>query len=108
LRSFLFITFLFLQIPFITTAGGNSIEFVALTPNPLKDRAQVVFNTHKSGTIEFKIANFFGSVLYKQISYTRPGTNVIDINASSLQNGVYVITLNNGEQILSKKMIINR
>ena len=86
--------------------NNQTFEFKSLFPNPVTNQAKIKFITGKSDDIMFRIYNLLGrQVYFREVSASR-GVNSIDINAAIFPNGIYMYSINNGEKIISKRMII--
>jgi hypothetical protein len=86
--------------------NNQTFEFKSLFPNPVTNQAQIKFIAGKSDDIMFRIYNLLGrQVYFREVSANR-GVNSIDINTVIFPNGIYMYSINNGEKIISKRMII--
>jgi hypothetical protein len=86
----------------------NSNEFALLqnVPNPTKNNTTIKFNTPNSKMIKFQIIDMFGKVVYSENIKSEIGLNTIELN-NTLSTGVYTYSVQNEEEIISKRMIIS-
>ena len=75
-------------------------------PNPVNSNAKIQFVSGNTADIVFTVFNHLGEKIEERnISATR-GVNDIEISAKDYANGMYLYSINNGIQIVSKRMII--
>lgn len=80
------------------TVQSPSTDF-RFYPNPAKDYLQLEFSNSKNQDFSFTITSLDGKLIAKTENQTR-------INISSLQKGNYLGTFKIGDQIITKKMIV--
>jgi uncharacterized protein YhfF len=75
---------------------------VKITPNPMKNQAQLVINGMKTGDeAVFTLYNLVGKEVYR----TQAGANTI-LNRNNLPAGLYIYTLSVGKQVVKGKIIL--
>ena len=90
----------------INQFNNQTFDLKSPFPNPVEDNAKIQFISGKSEDIIFRVYNLLGKeVEYKIILSTR-GVNTIDINTSSYSEGVYLYSINNGTQLVTKRMVV--
>jgi len=77
-----------------------------LYPNPVNDQSKIQFITGEPKDIVFSVFNYLGEKMDEQIIAANRGVNDIFINANNYPNGMYLYSINNGEKIISKRMVI--
>lgn len=77
-------------------------------PNPADDKTRINFVAPKSGNAVIEIFNVNGQKVYSEAIHANYGENYLDINTSSFAAGTYVYTLQFGDAVLSKKMVIQK
>ena len=83
-----------------------SFELKDIFPNPVNNNAKIQFISGNSANVVFTVFNYLGEKIEeKNIAATR-GVNDIEISANDYANGMYLYSINNGVQIVSKRMII--
>ena len=78
------------------------------SPNPFSSRTNIEFNSTNEGEYLFCIVNLLGEVQDHRIVNANYGINKIDIDASALSSGIYFYSLSNAQEMITKKMIINK
>ena len=86
--------------------NNQTFELRSPFPNPVENHAKIQFISGKSDDIVFRVYNLLGKQIYlRKIRATR-GVNTIDINTSSYSEGIYLYSINNGNQVLTKRMVV--
>lgn len=95
-----------------TTVSTNEIvenDFgLQIQPNPMRDRATISVNLTQAGDYDLSVFNGVGQRLQTQRLDLTTGQNQIEFDASTLPNGMYVFTLQNGNQATSGRLLIQR
>jgi hypothetical protein len=91
---------------------SNNISLVRgglkLYPIPASTAVTISFDAYAKGNADIVIVNQLGQqVLFKKVLVS-DGINFNTIDVSALKNGVYTLKVNNGKEIQTKKMIINK
>jgi hypothetical protein len=126
LRNFLFCLFLFLtgaaysQDNYVSlTSGGilagddsrlssSHFDVSQNSPNPFSAITDITFNMPSNGFVEFKLVNLIGKEIIRQVMEADPGRNNIRFDGSDFMPGVYVYSISNGSQTLTRRMIISK
>jgi hypothetical protein len=101
---------------FITIAPATGIQSYASqafgvsqnTPNPVKDRASIRFVAAAEGKAKFTVFNVAGQKLFEKEMNAARGDNSIDFDASDLENGVYLYSVEMNQQKQSRRMVVAR
>ena len=77
-------------------------------PNPFNPGTAITFSLAEKAPVSLQIYNLVGELIVSLITneLKEPGTYSINFNASGLSSGTYIYVLKQGENILSKKMIL--
>ncbi len=83
-------------------------ESFSITPNPVKDNAVVSFDLKQNSPVQLRVYNSVGEVVFETIEniYTT-GNHSITFSNDNLNAGIYFFQLNVGEEMLTKKVVIN-
>lgn len=86
------------------------IKGIHITPNPVwNSQATVTMNSAKKGTIELRVIDMTGQYAMNQVNYVTEGKNIIVLNnIDKLLNGIYILQINNGENIFITKFEVIR
>ena len=77
-------------------------------PNPFNPSTTIKFNLAKDGNVSLKIYNIMGQSVKTIINniYKNKGSYEFHVNMNGFANGIYFYTLQQGNQIMTKKMIL--
>lgn len=95
-----------------TGINENGSEFVfanqlLVYPNPMTDFANVAVNLVKSADVNVKVMNIAGSLMTaKSFSDLSTGLNTLEVDMSSLENGVYFIRTEIENEVYTNKVIL--
>jgi len=107
----------FIVLPAIyTTIGVGVTEFseanknqLSISPNPANDQINISYNLAANTDVSLSISNANGQLVYKTIKeYHIAGNYTVDFNAISLSRGIYFISLQTNNQVLTRKLIITK
>ncbi len=91
----------------INTFDNKSFELKSVYPNPITDQARFQFISGDSAPISFKIHNLLGEEVDSRLFYSNKGVNTIYINTSLYPQGIYLYSINNGQKVLTKRMVVS-
>ena len=83
-----------------------SFELKDVFPNPVNNYAKIQFISGISNDIFFTVFNHLGEKIEERNIAAIRGVNDIKISTNDYANGMYLYSINNGVQILSKRMIV--
>ncbi|MBL0340516.1 MAG: T9SS type A sorting domain-containing protein [Bacteroidetes bacterium] len=88
----------------------SSIKFDLLqnTPNPAVNYTDVSFTSPIGGDFTIKMFNMIGKEVYKQTIRGMAGLNSSRILLDEYTPGVYMLSLENGNTVVTKRMIVSR
>ena len=86
--------------------NNQTFTLKGIFPNPATNQAKIQFISGKSDDIMFRIYNLMGKLVYLKDIRANRGLNSIDINISNFPDGIYMYSINNGETVLTKRMIV--
>jgi hypothetical protein len=104
IKKLLFI--LFLVVSSIGFSQVKSIEKLSASPNPFSEETKITFNSDSTSEIIFTVINVLGKTVYKENIKTSAGANSFYFKKGDLLSGIYVYTLQNKENIISKRFVI--
>jgi hypothetical protein len=76
-----------------------------LYPNPAVTETEIIYNTTIPVSVNMKLIDLLGNEIITQKAQSFSGLNKFKIDVSNLPAGVYYVTLNAGDNILTKKLI---
>ena len=83
-----------------------TFELKDIYPNPINDNAKIQFISGNSADVVFTVFNYLGEKIEERNIAASRGVNDIEISAKDYANGMYLYSINNGIQVVSKRMII--
>jgi len=87
--------------------GSSSLTKLSITPNPVHDMMQVAINAGNNGSIDVHIFDMSGKIVRRMKANVQSGINVISFDQlSKLQEGMYVVVVNAGGEILRQKIVL--
>ncbi|MCI5056096.1 MAG: PKD domain-containing protein, partial [Flavobacteriales bacterium] len=75
----------------------NDLLEPQIYPNPFSDYFSIEWTAYRPGNFKYKIYNLMGSLITQKDHLVIEGHNVIQIDASSFEAGVYFVELDNGK-----------
>ena len=90
----------------IATFEENKFSLKQNTPNPFSGKTTIEFNSPNTEKCSFAVMNVIGEKVFEKTINATTGENKIEFSASELPSGIYVYTLKNGEQSITKRMIV--
>jgi hypothetical protein len=83
-----------------------TFELKGVFPNPVLNNAKIQFISGKAEAVTFKVYNLLGEEIESQFINPQRGVNTINVNTTSYSQGLYLYSINNGKDVLTKRMII--
>ena len=83
-----------------------TFELKDIFPNPLNSNAKIQFISGISADVVFTVYNNLGEKIEERNIAASRGVNNVEISANDYANGMYLYSISNGIQIVSKRMII--
>ena len=91
----------------IHTVADNHFDVSQNNPNPLfTGNTEIDYTTPVSGKMSFNVYNMLGQNVITRSLNAKQGINQIYINSKELSAGVYMYSINNGTQTITKRMVI--
>ncbi|MFH2143471.1 MAG: T9SS type A sorting domain-containing protein [Bacteroidota bacterium] len=84
---------------------SKTFQIINISRNPFSDYTQVGFYTPKSQKVSLKVYNVLGNEIYFENKTSSTGINYFDFTGNSLNKGVYILSITNGEKIFTKQII---
>lgn len=91
----------------INAFDNTTFELKSIYPNPVADQTRVQFISGNAEPTLFKIYNLLGEEIESSVVYSNRGVNTIYVNTSLYPEGMYLYSINNGKQILTKRMVVS-
>ena len=75
-------------------------------PNPFSNLTTIELYSKDYSNYDFLIVDLMGKVVHNETINAVVGLNTIEVDASSFETGMYFYSIRNGQDVLTKKMII--
>jgi hypothetical protein len=85
----------------------NKFDVAANFPNPFSNTTTIKFNTVKEEDVTLNVYNMVGSLVHTNKVRSEAGKNTLVFDGSKLAAGMYIYTMTNGKETVTKKMTIN-
>ena len=113
MRNFIYILFFLFSIFGFSQKSENSISVqnkelstVNIYPNPIKNKAKIVFTSAKKQKVTFTVTSIVGKVVYSEKIIATLGKNSISFFRHRLPEGIYFYTLKTDDFSISKKLVL--
>jgi uncharacterized lipoprotein YddW (UPF0748 family) len=85
----------------------DRVELSPIAPNPVRDHATVSYNLKKNGQVRISLFDINGrELLVLKNAPQTIGEYTLDVDTSSLMNGLYFLRLNTEGVVVSRKMVV--
>lgn len=85
-----------------------SANSIAIYPNPASRSAQVAFRSNRSNQGTLNVYDLSGKLVHQQNIEVKTGLNTINIEMNDLDNGSYIVRLQDGEKSYQSKLVISK
>jgi len=89
----------------LSVLENNSIEAIALYPNPATGNSQLVINSDNATTVTVDVTDLNGR-LVSSFDKKVNGLNNITIPSESFVKGIYIVKINSGKQLQQLKLVV--
>ena len=89
----------------IQTFHQDDFALFQNAPNPFAEFTNIQFNAPKSNDVVFEVVDMFGKSVYTEEIAATKGINTYQFS-HDLSSGIYMYSVDNGEKIISKRMVI--
>lgn len=91
----------------INELRSNVFDVQQNFPNPVSGNTIIPINTVKEETVTIKMYNTLGALVHQTAFQSAIGKNMYAFNADKFAPGVYIYSVSNGKETLTRKMTIN-
>ncbi len=89
-----------------TLVGPAKFDVYQNAPNPFNGTTEIDYSSAMSGKVNLKVFNVLGSTVMNRTYDAKTGMNQVFINSKELAPGIYMYSLSNGIQTITKRMIV--
>ncbi|MEM9544822.1 MAG: GEVED domain-containing protein [Bacteroidota bacterium] len=94
------------EVPSITEEDKIGVSSLVLQPNPTRSEFNLVYKVGEESTSEMYILDVTGKLMLKQSYQNRPGQQMQRVDVSTLQSGIYYVTLITNNERITKRLVI--
>ncbi len=91
----------------IETLDLTKFEVEQNFPNPFSGISEIHYLSGSVSDVEFKVYNVLGAVVYADKYKAAKGSNTITLDAQTFTPGVYMYSLKNGDNTITKRMVVS-
>lgn len=89
----------------------SSVDAVELSvgqnsPNPFDNTTRVVYNLSQASDVRYKVTNLLGEIIFSETVRGLRGTNRWVFDGSELNAGIYLYSIEVGQEKITKRMIV--
>jgi len=99
------------SVTIVTTGINNvtpNITNITLVPNPATDVVKVVVEMGTTQSVDFKMIDITGKIIYASHETTVQGTIVHEISLNEYAAGIYIVEIAAGNQVVRKRLVITK
>jgi len=87
----------------LTLAKENNDDYFSVFPNPGKDRVTLKLKNENAGKVQVELLDMQGKTIFQK-------ADLVDLSfdVSTLQNGFYIVRVNDGKRTSSQKLVIQK
>lgn len=84
----------------------KTIDKLTAVPNPFTISTNITFNADKDTKVIFSVKNVLGKTVHKEVIKAKTGKNTIPFSKGDLSTGVYIYSIQNEKNNISKRLVI--
>ncbi len=92
--------------PKLMTEGSSSVKNIHVYPNPTDAYATMQFNAEISGVYMLQISDIVGRVIVENTGNANAGMNILNLDLSTYNKGIYLVTLKLADQTVTTKVVV--
>ena len=75
-------------------------------PNPAVISTQISFELSSASTVNFEVMNLVGQTVFTKTVIGKRGVNVIKLDTSEMESGVYLYSIRSGDKKMTKRLVV--
>ncbi|MBK9285156.1 MAG: T9SS type A sorting domain-containing protein [Sphingobacteriaceae bacterium] len=85
---------------------SHEVSNMDLYPNPSNGNTLLTLDLPKDEKIQIEVLNIIGQIMYSKEILAHSGANTYELQLSDLKSGLYLVQVNTGKSVSTKKLII--
>lgn len=95
--------------PFASISENTENASIVIYPNPFNDYTNIFINLVQQADVNYKVFNITGSLVYSEdAGLLNSGNHFLRFNSDNLTSGIYFIRIMIGNEMITKKISINK
>ena len=86
----------------------SNLQRINIYPNPSNDIFNIVFNTNTKKDIDLRVHNVLGELIFSESLKDFNGNFNRSIDLSQYSSAIYILQLNTKDEILNKKLVLEK
>jgi hypothetical protein len=99
------LNFIFAPPTAINEMQKEAIQF-SLYPNPTSQKCFIELDVTLSANLEILVLNYLGQIVKQKNHRSQFGKNKIELDLTNIKNGIYFVSIKNGNTTSTKKLIV--
>jgi hypothetical protein len=84
----------------------EGLQAINLFPNPAGEQLNINFFVTDEAPVNAQVIDMIGKTVMNQVLTTTEGFNQTQLSLENLQNGIYFVRMQHGEQVIVKKFVV--
>jgi len=77
-------------------------------PNPFSRTTNIAIDSRESGEFDFKVYSMIGELVYSEVLTLTVGQNIVEFDATDLNSGMYFYAIGQGNDVVTKRMVVSK
>lgn len=104
IKKLLFI--LFLSISLTGFSQEKTVDNLSTAPNPFTNVTKITFKSTLDSSVILTVRNVLGKTVFTKIYSIKTGKNSISFYKNDIAAGMYIYSIQNNKNIISKRFVI--
>ena len=100
------VLFLLLFLSATVAFSQKSLSKLTSAPNPFTTETNISFTSDTDQSIILTVRNILGKTVYTKKHIIKKGTNSIPFSKGDLSSGMYIYSIQNNKELVSKRFVI--
>lgn len=83
-------------------------EQISVYPSPSRGKLTVEIGCNQAANLNLVLSNILGQQVMTQTTQVKAGVNTISLHLDDLTNGIYVLRIQSGSQVITRKVVLDK